>query len=298
MIQTSTAFIVGAGANVPYGLPTGRDLRDVIISQKTNSSYFTALNIPGYDTKRFTEFCDVFRMSNIQSIDKFLGFHPEYLLEGKLAIAFSLKQHEIQGQKNIHKDDWMFFLYNRMIEGIDSSDQAYLINNNKVHFCTFNYDRLLDYSLALSFFNSFRANPRVQKGFGRGTWDDVLNGFTFKIDHVYGRIGDLTVNRIDDDDVAKVGDYFDKIQLINERRKTVSNIVDDLEKCDRVFFLGYGFAQENNELLQLSRVCQNKKTYATAYHWHPEETSRVWTEQNIKCTFVDCTPMDLLRRFL
>lgn len=298
MIQTSTAFIIGAGASVPYGLPTGRALRDVIISQKANSDYFRALGIPGYDSGKFSDFCDVFRMSNIQSIDKFLSLRQEFMLEGKLAIAFSLKQHELEGIENIHKDEWMFFLYNKMVEGIDSADDARLINNNNVHFCTFNYDRLLDYTLALSFFNSFGSNREVAQSFGRGTWDNILDSFTFKVDHVYGEIGNFSTNQIDDEHVENVKNYFGNIQLISERRKTVSYIVEYLERCERIFFLGYGFNEENNELLELSRVCQNKTVYATAYRWFPEESARILNEQKIPCRFIDCSSIELLRRFL
>ncbi len=121
MINEKTAFIIGAGAHVPYKMPTGKILREQIISSLANSDYFNSLDIPNYDPLKYKIFCDAFRHSNIASIDRFLQLNPEYRLEGKIAISFCIKQNENNNYKETLKDQWIQFLFNKMIEGIKNN---------------------------------------------------------------------------------------------------------------------------------------------------------------------------------
>jgi hypothetical protein len=298
MIKNKTGFIIGAGASKSYEMPTGRELRDRIISQKANAGYFQGLKINGYDKTKFESFCFSFEKSNVFSIDKYLNLHPEFMLEGKLTIAFTIKQAEIHSYEILTKLDWLQYLYNSLIDDIPSNDEYDKINQNKVYFCTFNYDRLLEYFIASSFFYSFNQNKNVQQLFTDNQFENISKNFSFKIDHVYGMIGNIFVNRIDDDQEGNVVSYFNDIQLIKEREKDISHILERLELCERIFFLGYGFNKENNDLLELSRICKGKMIYATAYHAVPEEINNIVSIIGNTTKIEDCSCYELLRKYL
>jgi hypothetical protein len=74
VIYDNTVFILGAGASVPYGYPTGKELREYICShfkerfgeiEETNVSY----------TNRFS---DTFKKSSTGSIDLFLSRNTQF----------------------------------------------------------------------------------------------------------------------------------------------------------------------------------------------------------------------------
>ena len=202
MINEKTAFIIGAGGHVPYNMPTGKKLREQIISSSANHDYFNGLNIPGYNSGKYKDFCDSFKHSNIASIDRYLQLNPEYRLEGKIAILFCIKQNECTNYKSTLNDQWIQFLYNKMIEGIKSNTDYEQFNNNNVYFCTFNYDRLFDWAIYTSILNTFGTNPVIKQAYQKNGFDGLANIFKLKIDHVYGQIGKLNENPIDKDDYS------------------------------------------------------------------------------------------------
>ena len=298
MINKKTAFIIGAGASKAYGLPTGRELRDEIINQKVNASILSNMPINGFDEQKFIDFCEQFKMSNVNSIDKYLNFNPKFEIEGKAAIALSIRQEEINAKEKIYQDNWMQYLYNRMIENIDCYENAKMINENWIYFCTFNYDRLLEYFMASSYFHTFIQNDSVRNKFDERHYQSILESFSFKFDHVYGLIGDLSNNPFEENNYDKIGKYCNMIQLIKEREKDVSLIRERIGMCERIYFLGYGFNTENNNLLNLSEICNGKEIYVTGYKMFEEEIERIRKILNNNCIIENCECIDLLRKYL
>lgn len=107
MIEAKTLLIVGAGASVPYGYPTGKELRDELC----NPAKLRGLSDHYKIHERGIElFCQHFKASGLTSIDAFLakrgddeiGKQPSgfcntfgtYANCGKLAIANRLIERE------------------------------------------------------------------------------------------------------------------------------------------------------------------------------------------------------------
>lgn len=296
MIKKRTGFVIGAGASKSYNLPTGLELREQIIRSNTNSDYFKGLNIPGYSADRFRQFTVRFENSGIHSIDKFLNLNPNFSNEGKFIISYLLKQQEHNNYKQLNQNNWIQYLFNKMIESISNYDSAYKINHNQIYFATFNYDRLLEYGLSNSYLNSFHNNQLINNLYTKSKFQGLLDEFHFSIDHVYGQIGTLKSNEININDDRLITNYYNDIHLINEREKDVSHIIESLDECERIFFLGYGFNKENDKLLKLNQILKNKEVLGTAFNWFDEEIDRI---SNIYgCKLYNCDSLDLLRRFL
>src|SRR3972149_10553274 len=98
MISKPTVLVLGAGASVPFGYPTGRDLlldvcermrsghpvlRDILIRKDIPLDQAGALAM-------------LLAQSMQPSVDAFLENRPEYMQVGRIAIAWSLIPREDQ----------------------------------------------------------------------------------------------------------------------------------------------------------------------------------------------------------
>ncbi len=295
MITKKTGFIIGAGASVPYGMPTGAELRQFITRSPQDT--LTSLNrFIVVNRNKYLSFAERFKNSNIASIDKFLNLNPEFEMEGKLAITYYIKQYENLSVQKITDKDWIPFLYNKMIEDIDSYDDAYDIYKNNINFCTFNYDRILEYSLNNFFYHSFAQNNAVD-----GTKNIIRDSSTsisssnLQVEHVYGKIGDFFTYPLIAG-VDEIKNYYNDIKLINERKRDVSHIINTLSDCERIFLLGYGFNKENNQLLDLKNIFKGKKVYATGVGLFKEERLNIGMELACEVTEDNC--YEILRKYL
>lgn len=266
MIDTPTLFVLGAGASQPYGYPTGDKLRTDIINNF--ASDFDNLDA-GESTDNkviFREsvgsFINNFDNSSLESIDKFLAINPQHYKDiGKIAITLSILKHENKSYFNEKiseaKEDWYKLLYNRMAENCKNpDDHKYFFNNNKVAFITFNYDRSLEYYLYNSFFHSFNQESNNIR-------NNIKNYVPFIIIHIYGSVGPLSLQDwyYSSPDYRRKYDYFKMVQRRSEGIRVIGDerngesINDQIKKLfqdyKRIFFLGFGYAPENLDILDL-----------------------------------------------
>lgn len=138
-------FILGAGASVPYGYPTGEELGRLIVEeiegrllQILNDTFQNQL----VNIKKFPK---ELKKSLRNSIDQFLANKPNYEGFGKLAIAYFIKNFENQESKHyyIERGDWVKYFFNQFI-GLN--DQQ--IKKKDFYFITYNYDRSLELMLS------------------------------------------------------------------------------------------------------------------------------------------------------
>jgi hypothetical protein len=315
MITTGTLLIVGAGASFPYGFPTGKGLRDEIIGYRGkeeglngNTGQFL------FREPELSAFCDGFRESLIDSIDKYLSFHPEFEKIGKLLISYVIKQKEIdtfsefgkrEGRNEIVKrltdDEWLRFLFNRMVETINDFNIAESINNNTIKIITFNYDRIIEYSFVRAYQESFSQNKAVKR------FANELPNYQslfplINIEHVYGSLGDFQKNKFNHKKHDLIENYYEEIKLIGQRNERISYYRELISNTKRVFFLGYGFDENNNQLLDLRGTLRGKEVYATCFGLHDEEIDRIRGKlgriANDGNYLINCTCLDLLRKYL
>lgn len=287
MISHQTVFILGAGASAPYEYPTGKILRKIICKESVENFRDCILNSPSISTPRkvnlksdIEELSRVFYDSSTSSIDLFLSRNHRFADIGRMAIALSilLKEETSRFREDIRRQspDWYSFLFNKMTNTLTEPDSYKYFKDNKVSFITFNYDRSFEYFLYESLINSFTTIPLQET--------KIKELIPFPIQHVYG-----VVEKLPWQDSEKGIEYRsfmaanDKYQLIEKVKDNIrviyDRVNDDIEEmkkliraAGRIFFLGFGFAQENLEILGIPEVLKHQPNiYGTAFGWTEKE---------------------------
>lgn len=280
MIDEYTVFVLGAGASVPYGFPTGDGLNEDIIKnyesflRKWASSYSRLI---GRDMLSFTSdiidetapFIKHFKKGHGPSIDRYITDNSQFLKEGKMAILFSISEREHHSRfgydikdSERRKQDWYKDLFNELIKDFRGSKTC-KIDNNKISFITFNYDRSLENFLYSNLINHY---TQIDKSILIRQLKNI------PIIHVYGKINDLyweSKNGIGyHSDLSKINiqQLVDNLFVIQEERDNpnVELAKAELRKADRVIFLGFGFAEDNLNVLSIPDILkEDAKIYYT-----------------------------------
>ena len=98
MIETETALIVGAGGSIPYGFPSGAELKGEVIHNLSRARHASELLIAEFGQDAAEEFWVALKESGQQSVDAFLERRSEFTRLGKLAIAQALLPLEKTGR--------------------------------------------------------------------------------------------------------------------------------------------------------------------------------------------------------
>ena len=152
MITKPTVFILGAGASVSFGYPTGKSLIEIILKnfdQNNVDNVISNFEGLGFSLEEILSFRDELRHSAAPSIDSFLEPRIEeerYL--GKLAITNALIPFE-NIDPLFSPDSWYTLFFNMLNSKFDDFEK------NKISFITFNYDRSLEQFLMTTLKNRF-----------------------------------------------------------------------------------------------------------------------------------------------
>lgn len=289
MIDTKTLFILGAGASVHHGYPTGLGLRDYIRHELQSSIakyVFNRLDNPlnVNQKQRYKEdakeLSDQFDESNTASIDLFLSRRP--LLEhiGKVAIIVSILEAERKTATNevqrLSGDDWYFYFFNRLTESLRKSEDFEKYKDNRISIITFNYDRSLENFLYLGITRSFKEYQG-----GRPLSETEI--LPFPILHVYGQVaplqwqGDRGGLEYAPDSHPNAVDLAENIRVIYERTdESIDQARKIIKGAKRIFFLGFGYAEENMEALGLPGILNNEQEiYGTAFGMTDKEIREI-----------------------
>jgi len=282
MIEKSTLFILGAGSSNPYGYPTATQLRTFIVNDfiteyinKFHGGNMEALSLdPALKIK--SELIIEFAKSNTKSIDLFLARNKRYYEGGRGIISFSIAFHELKSKsreqlsEEERKHDWYFELFDRLTGDISDPNNLESINENKIKFLTFNYDRSLDQFLFESLFYSFSSRRDIIR-------DLVLN---FDINHVYGKLAMLDWENAafkfkykDENLLAYSDELAGNINIVYDNTDNNLNAENEFyQEFESIFFLGFGYAKENFEAIGLKNVLgKNHRVYGTALNYTDSE---------------------------
>ena len=280
MISTPTVFIVGAGAGVPYGFPTGAGLRQEIIDS-IGDGYTEFAHAVGEASQKGSVILGLRdALANTQglSVDAVLEHRPELREVGKAAIAANLLPKETTDAVTQEERDWMGHLFSLMRTRIDD------FADNRVSFVTFNYDRALEHRLTKALQNLHGVSHMK-------AWEVVQK---IPIVHVYGQLGEyrpLDTDRplyAQGDGVVLFADALIGTPVLEPGRVSLAAsgihlIRDDGERSNafeeaqalikaasQVVFLGFGFDETNVERLMPSdlmgrRLSQRTFIYGSAY---------------------------------
>lgn len=251
MLNEGTIFILGAGASVPYGFPSGETLKTLIIEALSDPSETASgthiLENTEFSTEDLIKAADDFRNSGRQSIDAFLSDQNriDLRLIGKYAIASILIPFERPESLTPNQNDWLRWLIDEVCGDRGFFDWPL----DDIQFWTFNYDRTVEQIL----FETLRARyPGPNHG---GPTDQAIyNVVESKVYHLHGCLEKLGINDIEGRRFEPVLPFDEKfrntaesIWLLYELSNKHQNWLqrnEVLRAKRRVIFLGFGYHEE------------------------------------------------------
>lgn len=273
-------LILGAGASVPYGFPTGPDLFDTVCRElgKESSKSLELMKAVYGNEGEVRKFRDELFYSGEDTIDSFLENRGEQKFNdlAKFAMTIELVQHEHEDtlflaekeDPNKNKGKWYKFLK----QLIAPSKEAFKTSN--VTILTYNYDRSLDHFLYKSVMTSFGLKPKECTDLFRKD----------RIIHLHGQLGNLPWENpgtgrdyhpeISADEIV---DAADKITLPFdvgiESGVRFKLGLSKIQKARQVYFLGFGYGHNNMQRIR-GTVQQRGVAKGTAYGLSNAERTR------------------------
>ena len=265
MIQKPTVVVLGAGASLEYGFPSGWELVHLlsIADQAGNlSGPMAQLLALGYPENDVRQFAQALRLSGRPSVDAFLEHRPNFLEIGKAAIAAALIPRESQfnlfapphGKKSLYGYFW---------EKMNAKPHQFA--QNQVKFITFNYDRSLEEYLSTAMSNSF--------GLTRFETAEILGQIS--INHVHGTLGnhpafhaERTREYQSDYTLTELTLAAGEVRIIHEQNAESEAFLyarATLYNAEQIVFLGFGYDQTNLERLKVRSIPVGAHIYGTAF---------------------------------
>lgn len=257
MIQDETVFILGAGASIPFGFPSGKTLVDRIIKgSHDDHSDFGQL----FPRNLRLEFSKALDLSFAPSIDDFLEKQPKFMEVGKAAICSQLiinEQPDFITRKT--KGNWYDLIWGCMLA--KKTDYG----KNKISFITFNYDRSLEFFFKRSLINYFDVSKKEAS--------KLLENIP--IIHVHGTLGEFTEGQ------PNYRDYNPNLtkQIIQTSAKMIHlfhdsspNAKDVKTKAKQLFnkaksicLLGFGYHPVNIERIRVDEFIYKASMFGSTY---------------------------------
>jgi hypothetical protein len=267
----SITFIVGAGASMPYGFPSGTELVCEIVNVLTNNNHLineiNNLFQKNYQTDApIAMFCKDLTRSNTPSIDLFLANQKlYYTIIGKISIAFiiytlnnAITLANITSPFVNASEDWYKLLFHKIIDSIELG--------NNINFINFNYDTSLEnylFSSAIHFYGdhklkckSFMNSIKISHVYGSISGTHYRNNLVFKKedlqtkDSLYSLLTkDLSI------DLPTLIRLADNIKIINEKNfddEKLKNIRDTLNNSDKIYCTGFSYNKTNCKIIGLN----------------------------------------------
>jgi hypothetical protein len=292
VLKTKTVFVLGAGASVPFGFPTGVGLTELMLKDLRERGRIYDMLRTGLslNADALDNFATSLYNSGKNSVDAFLEHRQEFMDIGKAAIASSLIPFEIQDKvMDFGAGNWLRYMYNQLNSGFDDFPE------NRISFITFNYDRTVEWFLANSLQNSFgRTIDECKK---------VLD--SIPVVHLHGRLGYLPWENAHGRDFGSTLDR-DNVRASVDQIKIIHEDIDDnrdsdfkkakllLESAEKIYFMGFGFNKLNVDRLGLSGL-QPNKSIATAFGLTTNEIGFINKMTNGKILFENRDCINLCR---
>lgn len=139
-LNKKTVFILGAGASKPYGFPLGTELKDIMATRLSNTTFQNSLIKHGLDSTLINDFAEALPRTYHPTIDIFLEKKRRFRDVGAYVIAYSIL-HQENSLTLFPQKNWYAHLYNLI------KFEEKLPNTENIDFVTLNYDRSLEHFL-------------------------------------------------------------------------------------------------------------------------------------------------------
>jgi len=267
--ESQTLLVLGAGASVEYGFPSGGDLLQRIINDLGTSGSRTIEYVRRQEYRHQVEpFRTALILARPTSVDVLLERRAEFLDIGKACIAAALIPCEASSNLQPVARTWYDELLDRLT---DAGPDGF--HKNRLSIVTFNYDRSLEHYL-------FTA---LQHRWGLSDEDCVRLMKMIPIVHIHGQLGafpplaDGTGRpygaALDD---ASLQQAMAEIRIIHEGATSASMEAARglIEAAGKIAFLGFGYHPTNVERLGVIGL-KNRYVSGTAFGLLGGEQSRV-----------------------
>jgi len=272
LIKNRSVFVLGAGANVPYGFSTGEGL---LASARALSVEQVKEKTCGQLTERqIYPLCRALADNFLPSIDALLEHRTDLRLAGKKLMLSLLLDEEAKAKKSQWgvDEDWMSLVFSQMAE--DAATVG-AFASNPVSFITFNYDRYLEDRMVRGLVARYAVSEQE-------AWDAIRR---FQFVHVYGSLGELPVQKIggspgyaipfgapEDPGVSYRGLALDgaeqAISIVHDgeapRRFAAAHALLH-PQTDQIFFFGFAFGRQNVDRLQTRQIPPTTRVFCTVY---------------------------------
>lgn len=276
MITEPTALILGAGASMPYGFPSGLELMRKILNeirpgQSTELSQ-KLTGILGIEQDDIDYLYESLSRSGKLSIDAFLEHQLGLLTIGQLAITLTLVQYEIEDRLFYPKmagKSWYEYLWNKLDAPFDDFDK------NELSIITFNYDRSLEHYLITVMQNLYEKDERLCA--------EKLNNIP--IIHVHGKLGTLPwqgeTSRPYLPRCHRKMEEISKQIIVIPEQEGASPEFEEATKlvlaAKNVYFLGFGYHPKNLGRLRANELGgEPRGTSVGLGHAERSEIKRIW----------------------
>lgn len=273
--MAKTIFVLGAGASIPYGFPSGAGLVNQISSALTSlcadgestRSLSNCLKTAGkFDLESLVEFRDSLYLSRTYSIDAFLQRRKEFRELGKILIRnilldseyysrakyyTSVRNMDLPDMKEFQANDWYRYFFNEIKDQEDFNFKIY----------TYNYDRSLEYYLVSAYQHFFSFS--LDQAFQRVRAMDII--------HLHGSLGrfkaesDFSENcyglRDNLNDYDRLVKRSNDLEIIYEASQhNIDRLHEDIKIARHVVFIGFGFDKNNMANLRFNEIEFDYKT--------------------------------------
>ncbi len=269
MITKPTVLVVGAGASIDFGFPSGLQLVQRLIDRgHIDGATTDALRENDFTPEAVGAFSDALDGSQKLSVDVFLANRPDLVPIGKALIAASLIPYELPHGvlRNGPRPSWLQILLERLPESPSEWPKCGL------SIVTFNYDRVIEYFLFTALVNGHRQSV-----------DEATNILrNIDIVHVHGALGafpglgDSADTRPFDSGVSAGSVHMAAkgIKIIHEGRDDDEGVVlarELIEAAYEVVFLGFGYGAVNMRRLGIPKSTKDKRLRGSAIGMTPRE---------------------------
>lgn len=300
MFRRKTLFILGAGASQEADLPIGAKLAEYI-SELLAANSIAGPTDPSHPGQQLlSQLYHRFPLANngydraaqlisggvrlTKSIDDFLDRHSdkEHVQRvGKTAIARSIldaesgsffHKYRFNGREMLAELDktWYIKFFRMLGSDIKAANVSQIFDN--VAFIVFNYDRCLEYFLE----NALKLVYDIARDDAQSIVDEL------NIIHPYGLVADLPRGRHGVPFGATSGvDYVglsDNVKIYTEQHAAgdvLNDIAEAMFKAEQIAFLGFGYHEQNLDLLTPATQLPTKPVYGTAKDWSDNDRDEI-----------------------